>query len=433
MSAQPESPRLRIHWSRCILRPSLAIRAAGGGCRHAGAAAPRFFRCLTGKTVAWDYSGKSCSRTNHECPYVKKHYRTSNMQAIRRRPPVRGDRLRSSPSAPTSRVVSAGQADELTKRAARRRRPCSRSHGRGRQMCGATNTPHMYVIDRRVPSTRAPRRQAEHAEERRARRPELRARGARVGGGGPAGEDARHACLRLHREVRVISRRRLLHGAAAMAAAAAWPRPALAQVTDAGRAAMAGAATAFLGALPDDARRRAVIAFGDKERFNWHYVPRGREGLPFKAMPAPARAAAHELMKASLSAVGGPQRIRLETVCQLETFGGSDAGYRSPCSARRIQLAPGGGASKAIICRSSHSCRVFVACAGIRRNLAVCSVSRALPRARAGSAERWPRAWTRPAPAMTISRRAPRARLGPGARPRVGGPPAADLAPRGSS
>ena len=111
-----------------------------------------------------------------------------------------------------------------------------------------------------------------------------------------------------------------------MAAAAASPRPALAQVADAARAAMAGAATAFLAALPDDARRRALIAFGDKERLNWHYVPRGREGLPFKAMPAPARAAAHELMKASLSAVGYAKAvnvIRLETVLrQLETFGG---------------------------------------------------------------------------------------------------------------
>ncbi|MGI0064223.1 MAG: DUF3500 domain-containing protein, partial [Nitrosopumilaceae archaeon] len=95
---------------------------------------------------------------------------------------------------------------------------------------------------------------------------------------------------------------------------------------DSGRAAMAGAATAFLGALPDDARRRAVIAFGDKERFNWHYVPRGREGVAFKAMPAPARAAAHELMKVSLSAVGYGKAvnvIRLEGVLrQLETFGG---------------------------------------------------------------------------------------------------------------
>jgi hypothetical protein len=129
----------------------------------------------------------------------------------------------------------------------------------------------------------------------------------------------------LHREVRVISRRRLLHGAAATAAAAALPWPALAQVADAGRAAMAGAATAFLGTLPDAAHRRAVVAFGDKERFNWHYVPRGREGLAWKAMPAPARAAAHELMKASLSAVGYAKAVnvtRLETVLrQLETFG----------------------------------------------------------------------------------------------------------------
>jgi hypothetical protein len=124
----------------------------------------------------------------------------------------------------------------------------------------------------------------------------------------------------------VIPRRRLLHGAAAMAAAAALPRPALAQVADSGRAAMASAATAFLATLPDDARRRAVIAFGDKERFNWHYVPRGREGVAFKAMPAAARTAAHELMKVSLSAVGYGKAvnvIRLEGVLrQLETFGG---------------------------------------------------------------------------------------------------------------
>src|SRR4030095_2744232 len=99
----------------------------------------------------------------------------------------------------------------------------------------------------------------------------------------------------------------------------------ISQVTDGGRTAMAGAATAFLGALPEAARRRAVIAFGDKERVNWHYVPRGREGLSFKAMPAPARAAAQELMKTSLSEVGYAKAvnvIRLETVLrQLETFG----------------------------------------------------------------------------------------------------------------
>jgi hypothetical protein len=88
---------------------------------------------------------------------------------------------------------------------------------------------------------------------------------------------------------------------------------------------MAGAAIAFLAALGADARRRALFVFGDKERLNWGYVPRRREGLPFKDMAAPARAAAHELMKASLSAVGHAKAvnvIRLEGVLrQLETFG----------------------------------------------------------------------------------------------------------------
>jgi len=127
----------------------------------------------------------------------------------------------------------------------------------------------------------------------------------------------------------LITRRRLLHGLAGGfvtgAAMAARPRPLLAQPADAARSAMAAAAAAFLATLSGDAQRRALIGFADKERLNWHYVPRSREGLPFKDMPVPARAAAHELMKASLSAVGYAKAvnvIRLEEVLRrLETFG----------------------------------------------------------------------------------------------------------------
>ena len=130
----------------------------------------------------------------------------------------------------------------------------------------------------------------------------------------------------------MLSRRRLLHGLAASAAAAAVPRhghaqppPALSEVPEAARAAMAAAALAFLGALSADARKRAVFAISDKERLNWHYVPRRREGVAFKDMPAPARSAAHELMKVSLSAAGYGKAvsiIRLEEVLRrLETIG----------------------------------------------------------------------------------------------------------------
>ena len=123
-----------------------------------------------------------------------------------------------------------------------------------------------------------------------------------------------------------LGRRRWLHGAAVAAVAWTFGPPALAQSTDAARRAMAAAATSFLAALSADGRRRAVFAFDDKERFNWHYVPRQREGLAFKDMTLAARTAAHELMKASLSAAGYDKAtnvIRLEGVLRrLETFGG---------------------------------------------------------------------------------------------------------------
>ncbi|HYB71283.1 MAG TPA: DUF3500 domain-containing protein [Candidatus Bathyarchaeia archaeon] len=142
-----------------------------------------------------------------------------------------------------------------------------------------------------------------------------------------------------------LTRRRLLHGVAASALVSAWPREAGAQApaapapapgsptsgaqVDAGeapRAAMTGAALALLGALPGEAQRRAVFSVGDPQRLDWHYVPRRREGVAFKEMPPGARAAAHELMQASLSAVGyakatGVMALESE-LRRLETFGG---------------------------------------------------------------------------------------------------------------
>src|SRR5262249_49679021 len=129
-----------------------------------------------------------------------------------------------------------------------------------------------------------------------------------------------------------LTRRRLLHGLAAGAAASAFPphargqgtSPALSEVSGSIRAAIAaaagawaGGAVAWLNALPLDARRRAVFGLSDKERQNWHYVPRRREGVPFKEMPASARTAAHELMKSSLSGMGYGKAVnifRLEEV-----------------------------------------------------------------------------------------------------------------------
>ena len=123
---------------------------------------------------------------------------------------------------------------------------------------------------------------------------------------------------------RRLTRRQLVHGAALAAAASVVP-PAFAQVTDTARVAMADAAAAFLVALPAGSGPRATFPFDHEERLNWGYVPRGRLGIPLKDMSAAVRTAAHELMRASLSAVGYGKAmniIRLEEVLrQAETFG----------------------------------------------------------------------------------------------------------------
>jgi hypothetical protein len=122
----------------------------------------------------------------------------------------------------------------------------------------------------------------------------------------------------------VIGRRRLLHGATATALLHGLS-PVRVGAEAAGPEAMARAASAFLATLEAGKQQRAAFAFADAERRNWHYVPRRRQGLPFKDMPAPARAAAHELLKSALSAAGYEKAvnvIRLEEVLrQLESLG----------------------------------------------------------------------------------------------------------------
>jgi hypothetical protein len=67
------------------------------------------------------------------------------------------------------------------------------------------------------------------------------------------------------------------------------------------------AAQAFLDLLDDDARARAQWSFDDDERFNWHFIPRQRQGLPLKAMTPEQREAAHALLQSALSEQGYKQ------------------------------------------------------------------------------------------------------------------------------
>ncbi len=67
---------------------------------------------------------------------------------------------------------------------------------------------------------------------------------------------------------------------------------------------MADTAKAFLASLDPEQRAKATFQFQDEERFNWHYIPKERKGLPFKEMTPPQKHLAHALLSAGLSQRG---------------------------------------------------------------------------------------------------------------------------------
>ncbi|MGH7388540.1 MAG: redoxin domain-containing protein [Candidatus Rokuibacteriota bacterium] len=138
-----------------IAQGGLVIAPPAWAAPRVGAAAPAFTATATsGKPVSLaDQHGKIVvlEWTNHDCPYVRKHYETGNMQALQAEATGQGVVwLTIVSSAPrTQGHVSPGQADELT--ATRKAAPTAvllDPTGVVGKAYGATNTPHMYVIDK---------------------------------------------------------------------------------------------------------------------------------------------------------------------------------------------------------------------------------------------------------------------------------------------
>lgn len=68
--------------------------------------------------------------------------------------------------------------------------------------------------------------------------------------------------------------------------------------------AMSAAADAFLKSLSVEQRARAGFSFDDEQRFDWHFVPRARKGIPFKELDSSQRLLGYALMNAGLSQQG---------------------------------------------------------------------------------------------------------------------------------
>jgi hypothetical protein len=137
-----------------LVKGSLVSPAPAGAAPKVGVAAPSFTATSTGgKAVSLaEQRGKIVvlEWTNHDCPYVVKHYSTGNMQALQKDAVGQGvvwlTMISSAPG--TQGHVSPSQADELT--TSRKAGPTAvllDPTGVVGKMYGATNTPHMYVID----------------------------------------------------------------------------------------------------------------------------------------------------------------------------------------------------------------------------------------------------------------------------------------------
>ncbi len=138
----------------------VATLATAGGPAHAAATvgqpAPGFTATTTsgGSVNLADHRGKIVvlEWTNHECPYVRKHYESGNMQALQREATGKDVVwLTIISSAPGEQGhVNAAQADDLTR--TRQAAPTAvllDPRGTVGRLYDAKVTPHMYVIDPR--------------------------------------------------------------------------------------------------------------------------------------------------------------------------------------------------------------------------------------------------------------------------------------------
>ena len=88
---------------------------------------------------------------------------------------------------------------------------------------------------------------------------------------------------------------------------------------------MRASVESVLDTLPEKGRAQAMREFEDRDRTDWHYTPRSRNGVSFKDMNAPGREAVHALLRTALSSTGYRKAvniIELEIVLrEIETFG----------------------------------------------------------------------------------------------------------------
>ncbi len=122
-----------------------------------------------------------------------------------------------------------------------------------------------------------------------------------------------------------MKERLLVIGLFGLAAVAAW-----AQAAPGAGAELASIARQLLGSVNAAERSRITFPLTHAERFDWHYIPRQREGLALAAMTPPQRQLTNALLAATLSTDGQKkvQGIRTAEEVLYQRSGGSS--FRDP-------------------------------------------------------------------------------------------------------
>jgi len=94
---------------------------------------------------------------------------------------------------------------------------------------------------------------------------------------------------------------------------------------------MADAANNFLNALTPDQQAKATYAFQDDERFDWHFIPKPRKGLPFAQMTSGQQKLAHALLVTGLSSRGYSKAVTIMSLDDvLKEMEHDTTGKRNP-------------------------------------------------------------------------------------------------------
>src|SRR5215469_2762629 len=100
---------------------------------------------------------------------------------------------------------------------------------------------------------------------------------------------------------------------------------------------MSDASNNFLAALDQNQKAKATYEFTNNERFDWHFIPKPRKGLPLKEMTPPQRALAHALLSSGLSHQGFAKATTIMSLEQI-LFDVEGKGTRSNSPTRDAEL-----------------------------------------------------------------------------------------------